>query len=365
MPALLEVNNLRTYFRSRQGLSKAVDGLSFRLQPGEILGIVGESGSGKSVTALSLMRLISPPGAIVGGEIRFEGRDILQLSPEAMRQLRGQRMAMIFQEPATSMNPVLPVGFQIVEAIQSHQRVAKKAARQRALELMQSVGIPDAARRIGHYPHQFSGGMLQRLMIAMGLALSPALLIADEPVTALDVTIQAQILDLLHSLRQQSHTAIVLISHDMGVIAEVCDRVLVMYLGKVVEDAPVEALFDNPQHPYTQGLLASIPSLDPEQRQLVAIPGTIPSPLDAPKGCLFSNRCPQVMARCHQQRPALRSATEHTGHVSHTDHTDQDQEQATVPYHARHQVACFLHHEASEDDLLSASAYPASGASHG
>lgn len=341
MAALLEVNNLRTYFRSRQGMSKAVDGVSFRLQPQEILGIVGESGSGKSVTALSLMRLIQPPGQIVGGAIGFEGRDLLQLSAEEMRQLRGQRLAMIFQEPASSMNPVLKVGFQIAEAIRSHERVSYRAAQQRSLELMQAVGIPDPAQRIQHYPHQFSGGMLQRLMIAMGLALSPALLIADEPVTALDVTIQAQILDLLHSLRQEHHTAIVLISHDLGVVAEVCDRVLVMYLGKVVEDAAVENLFDDPKHPYTQGLLASMPSLTEEQGQLQAIPGSIPNPLDAPRGCLFSNRCPQVMDICRQHRPALRPST--SSSTSSSPSTEASQ--------AEHRVACFLHHEHIEDSV--------------
>jgi peptide/nickel transport system ATP-binding protein len=305
--ALLEVEGLKTHFFGRRGVTKAVDGVSFALERGEILGIVGESGSGKSVASLSIMRLVDHPGRTVAGSIRFEGRDLLRLGREEMRQLRGRRMSMIFQEPGTSMNPVLKVGFQIAEAIRSHERVSAEEARRRTMALMELVGIPDAERRIDQYPHQFSGGMLQRLMIAMGLALSPSLLIADEPVTALDVTIQAQILDLLRDLRDRTDAAVLLITHDMGVVAETCDRVIVMYLGQIVEEAPVGELFDHPKHPYTQGLLGSIPRIDAKQAWLTAIPGTIPNPLEVPDGCRFSNRCPHVMDVCRRVDPTLRA----------------------------------------------------------
>ena len=305
--ALLEVENLKTHFFGRRGVTKAVDGVDFSVDKGEIVGIVGESGSGKSVTSLSILRLVDAPGRIVEGSIRFEDRDLLKLSNEEMRQLRGRRISMIFQEPGTSMNPVLKVGFQIAEAIRSHESVSNAEARRRTLELMDLVGIPDAKRRIDQYPHQFSGGMLQRLMIAMGLALSPALLVADEPVTALDVTIQAQILDLLKDLRDRTDAAVLLITHDMGVVAETCDRVLVMYLGRVVEEAPVGVLFDEPLHPYTQGLLGSIPKIDEKVEWLEAIPGSVPSPHDVPPGCRFSNRCPKVMDVCRTAEPPLRT----------------------------------------------------------
>ncbi|CAN5674404.1 ABC transporter ATP-binding protein [soil metagenome] len=303
--ALLQVTDLKTHFFGRRGVTKAVDGISFDLERGEILGIVGESGSGKSVASLSIMRLVDHPGRVVGGSVHFEGRDLLKLGREEMRTLRGRRMSMVFQEPGTSMNPVLKVGFQIEEAIRSHERVSNQEARERTMDLMELVGIPDAKRRIDQYPHQFSGGMLQRLMIAMGLALSPSLIIADEPVTALDVTIQAQILDLLRDLRDTTDAAVLLITHDMGVVAETCDRVIVMYLGKIVEEAPVAELFDHPKHPYTQGLLGSIPKIDEKQEWLAAIPGTIPNPLEVPTGCRFSNRCPQVMDVCHHVSPEL------------------------------------------------------------
>jgi peptide/nickel transport system ATP-binding protein len=303
--ALLEVRDLRTHFFGRDDVTRAVDGISFTLDRGEILGIVGESGSGKSVTSLSIMRLLDHPGRIVGGSISFEDRELLTLSRGEMRRLRGRRMSMIFQEPGSSMNPVLTVGFQIAEAIRSHERVDARAARRRTIELMELVGIPDAGRRLDQYPHQFSGGMLQRLMIAMGLALSPSLLIADEPVTALDVTIQAQILDLLRDLRDTTDAAVLLITHDMGVVAETCDRVVVMYLGRIVEEAPVETLFDDPRHPYTQGLLGSIPSIDEKVEWLQAIPGTIPHPNEIPSGCHFSNRCPHVMDVCRRVDPPL------------------------------------------------------------
>ncbi len=303
--SILAVENLKTHFFGRSGVTKAVDGISFSLASGEILGIVGESGSGKSVTSLSIMRLIDAPGRIVSGSVQFEGADLLTLNREEMRTLRGRRIAMIFQEPGTSMNPVLRVGFQIAEAIRSHENVSKEQARRRTLELMDLVGIPDSQRRIDQYPHQFSGGMLQRLMIAMGLALSPSLIIADEPVTALDVTIQAQILDLLSDLREKTNAAVLLITHDMGVVAETCDRVLVMYLGKIVEEAHVSDLFTQPKHPYTVGLLGSIPKVDEKREWLDAIPGTIPNPTEVPGGCLFSNRCPKVMDLCHNVSPEL------------------------------------------------------------
>lgn len=306
MGRLLDIQNLETHFFSRRGVMKAVDNVSFGIDKGEILGIVGESGSGKSVTSLSIMRLVDHPGRTVGGKVIFEGRDLLQLNQEEMRKLRGRRISMIFQEPGTSMNPVLKVGFQIAEAIRSHERVTMTEARKRTLQLMDLVGISDAKHRIDQYPHQFSGGMLQRLMIVMGLVMSPSLLIADEPVTALDVTIQAQILDLLSDLRDRTQASILLITHDMGVVAEICDRVLVMYLGTIVEEAPVTELFDNPQHPYTQGLLGSIPKIDVKQEYLTAIPGAIPNPLDMPSGCRFSNRCPKVMDICHLKSPPLK-----------------------------------------------------------
>ena len=303
---LLEVEGLKTHFFGKGSVTKAVDGVSFTLDHGEILGIVGESGSGKSVTSLSIMRLVDHPGRVVGGSVRFEGRDLLKLGRDEMRKLRGRRMSMIFQEPGTSMNPVLTVGFQIGEAIRSHERVAPAEVQRRTIELMDMVGIPDPKQRMHQYPHQFSGGMLQRLMIAMGLALSPSLLIADEPVTALDVTIQAQILDLLKDLRDETDAAVLLITHDMGVVAETCDRVVVMYLGAIVEEAPVESLFDDPKHPYTQGLLGSIPSIEEKVEWLQAIPGTIPNAHEIPTGCRFSNRCPKVMDVCHTVDPVLR-----------------------------------------------------------
>jgi peptide/nickel transport system ATP-binding protein len=323
--ALLEVDGLKTHFFGKEGVTKAVDGVSFTLHHGEILGIVGESGSGKSVTSLSIMRLVDHPGRVVDGTVLFEGRDLLLLDREEMRKLRGRRMSMIFQEPGTSMNPVLTVGFQIGEAIRSHEHVAAAEVRRRTVELMELVGIPDPKRRMHQYPHQFSGGMLQRLMIAMGLALSPSLLIADEPVTALDVTIQAQILDLLKELRDTTDAAVLLITHDMGVVAEICDRVVVMYLGAIVEEAPVEALFDAAKHPYTQGLLGSIPSIEERVEWLEAIPGTIPAANEIPTGCRFSNRCPAVMPVCHRVDPPLREVAE------------------------RHRVACHLYDEQVHD----------------
>jgi oligopeptide/dipeptide ABC transporter ATP-binding protein len=303
MGALLEVRNLRTHFFSRAGVVRAVDDVSFSLGRGEILGLVGESGCGKSVSSLSIMRLVDRPGRIVAGEILFEERDLLQLAKEEMRRLRGSRLAMIFQEPTSSMNPVFTTGSQIAEAILVHERVSRKAARERVLRLMQLVGIPDPERRFRQFPHQFSGGMLQRMMVAMALACNPSVLIADEPVTALDVTIQAQILDLIKELRDRTGASILLITHDMGVVAETCDRVAVMYLGKIVETAALEPLFEAPRHPYTVGLFASIPRLEETVEWLQPIPGTVPSPLDLPAGCRFRNRCPHALPICAEAEP--------------------------------------------------------------
>ncbi len=303
MGALLEVRNLRTHFFSRAGVVRAVDDVSFSLGRGEILGLVGESGCGKSVSSLSIMRLVDRPGRIVAGEILFEERDLLQLAKEEMRRLRGSRLAMIFQEPTSSMNPVFTTGSQIAEAILVHERVSRKAARERVLRLMQLVGIPDPERRFHQFPHQFSGGMLQRMMVAMALACNPSVLIADEPVTALDVTIQAQILDLIKELRDRTGASILLITHDMGVVAETCDRVAVMYLGKIVETAALEPLFEAPRHPYTVGLFASIPRLEETVEWLQPIPGTVPSPLDLPAGCRFRNRCPHALPICAEAEP--------------------------------------------------------------
>ena len=305
MDPLLEVRHLRTHFFSRAGVVRAVDDVSFSLRRGEILGLVGESGCGKSVSSLSLMRLVDQPGRIVSGEIYFEGRDLLALSKEEMRRLRGSRLAMIFQEPMSSMNPVFTIGSQIAEAILVHERVSRGAARERVLRLMRLVGIPDPERRFSQFPHQFSGGMLQRMMVAMALACNPSLLIADEPVTALDVTIQAQILDLIKELRDQTGASILLITHDMGVVAETCDRVAVMYLGKIVETGSLASLFEAPKHPYTVGLFASIPRLEETVEWLHPIPGTVPSPMNLPAGCRFCNRCPHAMPICAEAEPPM------------------------------------------------------------
>jgi len=302
MSHLLEVNNLRTHFPTRAGLVRAVDGVSFYLDRGELLGLVGESGCGKSMTALSVMRLIAPPGKIVGGEILFDGKDLLKFSDSEMRQMRGDDIAMIFQDPMTSLNPVYTVGEQIAEALRLHRKLSHKQARQAAIEAMREVAIPDPGRRASDYPHQLSGGMRQRVMIAMALACNPKLLIADEPTTALDVTIQAQILELLDDLRRQRELAVLLITHDLGVVAEVADRVAVMYTGKIVEESPVDELFARPKHPYTEGLLRSVPKLTSEhvikQERLETIEGTVPRPTDLPPGCHFAPRCSHRMPRC-------------------------------------------------------------------
>jgi len=304
---LLEVRNLRTWFNTERGLFKAVDGISFSVGRGRAVGLVGESGCGKSVTSLSLMGLVpQPPGQVSADALLFEGRDILKLPANERRLLRGGRMAMVFQEPMTSLNPVHTVGHQIVEAIRAHTPLSPEDARKRAIEVLELVRIPSAAQRFDDFPHQMSGGMRQRVMIAMALACEPALLIADEPTTALDVTIQAQILELLRDLQQRLGMAILIITHDLGVIAELVDEVVVMYAGQVVEQAPVQALFDDPQHPYTIGLLGSIPRLDEQRERLSTIEGTVPSPANQPRGCRFAPRCPFADARCHAEPPPLR-----------------------------------------------------------
>ncbi|TWT12926.1 ABC transporter ATP-binding protein [Reyranella sp. CPCC 100927] len=304
---LLDVRDLRTYFHTDRGLFRAVDGISFSVDRGKTVGLVGESGCGKSVTSLSVMGLVpSPPGQVDGEAVLFENRDVLRLPADQRRQLRGSKMSMIFQEPMTSLNPVHTIGRQIVEGILAHTTLSPKAARDRAIEVLDLVRIPSPAARFDEFPHRLSGGMRQRVMIAMALACEPALLIADEPTTALDVTIQAQILDLLHDLQQRLGMAVLIITHDLGVIAEVADEVLVMYAGKIVESATVGDLFADPQHPYTVGLLGSIPRLDVERERLATIEGTVPSPDKQPAGCRFSPRCPFADRRCREEPPPLR-----------------------------------------------------------
>jgi oligopeptide/dipeptide ABC transporter ATP-binding protein len=305
MTHLLEVKDLRTYFQTRAGLVRAVDGISFYLDRGELLGLVGESGCGKSITALSIMRLVAPPGKIAGGEILFDGRDLLKLSNAEMRSVRGNDIAMIFQDPMTSLNPVFTVGDQIGEALRLHRKLSRREARAAAVEAMREVSIPDPALRAADYPHQLSGGMRQRVMIAMALACDPKLVIADEPTTALDVTIQAQILELLNDLRRTRELAVLLITHDLGVVAEVADRVAVMYTGQIVEQSPVDELFARPKHPYTEGLLRSVPKLttaavEPNAR-LQTIEGTVPRPTALPPGCHFEPRCPYRLPRCREE----------------------------------------------------------------
>jgi oligopeptide transport system ATP-binding protein len=323
--ALLSVQNLRTYFDTRDGTVKAVDGVSLEIRPGETLGLVGESGCGKSVTAMSIMRLVPhPPGRTASGEIWFDGRDLLKVSNEQMRRIRGREIAMIFQDPMTSLNPVLTIGRQITEALQLHLKMGPRQARNRAVELLQLVGIPAAARRIDDYPHQFSGGMRQRVMIAMALSCNPKLLIADEPTTALDATIQAQILSLLRDLRTERRTSIILITHDLGVVAQMADRVAVMYAGRVVEEGPVAQVFEEPLHPYTAALLRALPTFESKRGSLEVIEGTVPSLREPARACSFAPRCRHRMARCEQAVPALAEAR------------------------PAHKVACFLHGDARE-----------------
>ena len=303
---LLSVKNLSTEFPVKKGIVKAVEDVSFDVDAGEILAIVGESGSGKSVTSLSVMGLLAEPGHVAGGSMEFEGKDLVTLSEREYRELRGNDMAMIFQEPMTSLNPVYRVGKQIVEAIRTHENVSKKEARERAIDMLRKVGIPSPEKRIDDYPHQMSGGMRQRVMIAMALSCNPKLLIADEPTTALDVTIQAQILDLLRRLRDDTGMAVLLITHDLGVVSETADRVVVMYCGQVVEEAEVRTLFDHPMHPYTLGLLKSIPRLeDDDSKCLYMIKGMVPNPLEMPPGCHFSDRCDSCMDICREKIPDL------------------------------------------------------------
>ena len=304
---LLDVRGLRTEFHTQDGTVHAVNGISYTLREGEAMGLVGESGCGKSVSALSLMRLIpTPPGRIAGGEILFEGRDLLNLSDEEIRRVRGNQIAMIFQDPMTSLNPVLTIGRQIGESLELHKGMDRKAARQRTVELLEMVGIPSARSRVDDYPHQFSGGMRQRVMIAMAISCEPRLLIADEPTTALDVTIQAQILDLILGLRQRLGMAVILITHDLGVVAGVCDRIAVMYAGYIVEEATAEELFADPRHPYTLGLLRSLPRIDqPRRERLIPIEGMPPDLINLPRGCPFAPRCTYAVDRSEEELPVL------------------------------------------------------------
>ncbi|MDA1051066.1 MAG: ABC transporter ATP-binding protein [Planctomycetota bacterium] len=328
---LIEITNLQTHFFTDEGVVKAVENVSLTIPKGETLGLVGESGCGKSVTALSVIRLISSPGRIVGGSITLHQDDgpveLTTLSEPEMRKLRGSTIAMIFQEPMTSLNPVFTVGAQIMEAIRLHQKVDKAEARNRAIEMLRKVKVPAPEQRIKEYPHQFSGGMRQRVMIAMALSCNPRLLIADEPTTALDVTIQAQILDLLHELQEETDMSILLITHDLGIIAEVASEVAVMYASKIVEQAPVAELFSNPRHPYTHGLFAS--KLTPEVKRgarLVSIDGMVPSPLQFPRGCKFHPRCPYQQERCQSEEPQLREfAPDHIARCHYVEEIDYEQ----------------------------------------
>ena len=307
MAKLLEINDLRTHFFTQDGVVKAVDGVSYDLEEGEILGIVGESGCGKSVSALSIMRLVAnPPGRIVGGEVLFDGEDVLKLDDVDMRHIRGNRIAMVFQEPMTSLNPVLTVGRQLTETLELHQKMNKEEARNRSIELLRTVGIPDAESRIKDYPHQFSGGMRQRVMIAIALSCNPRLIIADEPTTALDVTIQAQILELMQGLSKEFGTALIVITHNLGVVARYADRVNVMYAGKIVETGTAEEIYHNPKHPYTIGLLKSVPRLDEAMKtRLDPIDGMPPDLVNLPSGCSFAPRCKYSNDNCLQETPTL------------------------------------------------------------
>lgn len=322
---LLEVNNLKTEFKLKRGTVRAVDDISFSVDKGEILAIVGESGSGKSVTSLSIMGLLQNPGKIAGGDILFDSQNLTRMNKKELQDIRGNKISMIFQEPMTSLNPVQRIKDQIMESLMIHKKISKKEALARTIELLDMVGIPSAAQRADDYPHQMSGGMRQRVMIAMALSCEPQLLIADEPTTALDVTIQAQILDLLYHMREKFNMAVLLITHDLGVVSEAADRVIVMYCGKIVEEADVKTLFKNPLHPYTVGLLNSIPQIDDDSdERLYMIKGMVPNPLNMPPGCSFSDRCDRSMERCTRETPEL---LEIDGH----------------------KVRCFLYEEAQEE----------------
>ncbi len=311
---LLEVKNLKTYFYTEDGVVKAVDGVDFYVNPGEVLGLVGESGCGKSVTSFSIMRLVGIPGKIIDGDITFEGKHLLQLPEEEMVHMRGNRMSMIFQQPQSSLNPVFKIGEQVGEVLQIHQGMSKEQAWEKAVELLHLVGIPDAESKAHSFPHEMSGGQAQRVMIAMALALNPQLLIADEPTTALDVTIQAQILDLMRDLRTRMNTAVILITHDLGVIAEMADRVAVMYAGRIVEETDVNHIFEEPLHPYTKGLIASIPILGVVKEELDVIPGSVPNLINLPPGCRFAPRCrtrvENMLTICNEIEPELLPAKE-------------------------------------------------------
>ena len=309
---LLSVSGLRVYFHTDDGILKAVDGVSLSVATGETLGLVGESGCGKSVTAYSILKLLPVPSAeYAGGEIVFRGENLLELDDKAMRRVRGNLISMVFQEPMSSLNPIMSIGAQITEAIREHRKSSRREAHQVAIDMLQRVGIPSPEIRFHEYPHQMSGGMKQRAMIAMALVCRPSLLVADEPTTALDVTIQAQILELLNELQREFNMSILLITHDLGVVAETCDRVAVMYAGKVVESAPVASLFENPKHPYTHGLFRSLPTLGERKKTLSVIPGAVPSPLDFPSGCRFRTRCSLVQEVCKDEPPLREIKPEH------------------------------------------------------
>ncbi|WP_407560936.1 ABC transporter ATP-binding protein [Streptomyces sp. 184] len=314
MTALLDVRDLQVEFRTREGVAKAVNGVSYSVDAGETLAVLGESGSGKSVTAQAVMGILdTPPGFVTGGQVLFQGEDLLTLGREARRRVRGERMAMIFQDALSSLNPVLSVGFQLGEMFRVHRGASRSEARARSIELMERVRIPAARERVDDYPHQFSGGMRQRIMIAMALALGPELIIADEPTTALDVTVQAQVMDLLAELRDETGMGLILITHDLGVVADVADKIAVMYAGRIMETAPVHDLYKAPAHPYTRGLLDSIPRLDQKGQELSAIHGTPPSLLSIPPGCPFNPRCPRAQDICLTDRPPLYEVTDDTG----------------------------------------------------
>ena len=323
---LLDVRGLRTSFYTTDGVVRAVTGVDFHVDRGEVMGLVGESGCGKSVTSLSLLRLIARPGKIETGEVVFDGVDLLKLPEREMRHMRGERISMIFQQPTSSLNPVYDVGRQVGEMLELHRAMKRPAARERAAELLEMVGIPDPRRRLAAFPHELSGGMAQRVMIAMALACEPELLIADEPTTALDVTIQAQILDVMRTLQRETNTAMILITHDLGVVAEMCHRVAVMYAGEIVEEADVASLFAQPRHPYTRGLIGSVPRLGEEREELAVIPGSVPNLIDLPEACRFAPRCTSrvehEVALASERHPELRAASE------------------------RHAVRCWMYHEA-------------------
>jgi oligopeptide/dipeptide ABC transporter ATP-binding protein len=315
---LLDVDDLHVEFRTREGLAKAINGVSYRVHPGETLAVLGESGSGKSVTAQTIMGILdSPPGFVTGGAIRFQGRDLLTMREEERRQVRGQRIAMIFQDALSALNPVLSVGFQLGELFRVHRGDSRRTAKAKAIELMERVRIPAAKERVNDFPHQFSGGMRQRIMIAMAIALDPDLIIADEPTTALDVTVQAQVMDLLAELQRERGMGLILITHDLGVVADVADRIAVMYAGRIVEEAPIHELYADPAHPYTKGLLASIPRLDHKGQELAAIKGLPPNLTRVPAGCAFNPRCPYATEVCRTDNPPLHLVSPGRGSACH------------------------------------------------